>query len=282
MRLTAANQAITPASMRSVFSSRPMPSAKRRTARGLSRATGKPCAHSKAKDCFSYPPVASLATSSTPCCRQKTVNSARPSEVLGKERAGPWGPIPASREKEETSNHLGHGNLPCTCAGSLATVRSYVTAAAVPKLPRGGCQRGYGRRPPRAGLEISNPSQRHSHLNLSPLSRYKGAVIVNQISGVSRRGGIWTFRSKLNWRCGAEIPTWSGRGDVPFPALLFCSSWAGLDPCLGPADTPKELHAIPSTESHPQYGLLQAHALVAIPSGHAAHLFLPRIARRHV
>src|SRR5882762_2224907 len=114
------------------------------------------------------------------------------------------------------------------------------------------------------------------------LTENKGGVIVNQISGVSRRGGIWTFRSKLNWRCGAEIPTWSGRGDVPFPALLFCSSWAGLDPCLGPADTPKELHAIPSTESHPQYGLLQAHALVAIPSGRAAHLFLPRIARRHV
>src|SRR5882762_6905482 len=184
MRLTAANQAITPASMRSVFSSRPMPSAKRRTARGLSRATGKPCAHSKEKDCFSYPPVASMATSSTPCCRQKASNSALPSGVLGKERAGPWGPIQASREKEETStpqNHLGHGNLPCTCDGSLATVRSCVTAAAVPKLPRGGCQRGYGRRPPREGFEISNPSQRHSHLNLSPLSRYK-RTIVNQIS----------------------------------------------------------------------------------------------------
>ena len=39
-------------------------------------------------------------------------------------------------------------------------------------------QRGYGRRPPREGFAISNPSQRHSHLKLSPLHRYKGQLIV--------------------------------------------------------------------------------------------------------
>src|SRR5713101_9883060 len=76
----------------------------------------------------------------------------------------------------------------------------------------------------------------------------EGPVIVNQISDVSRRGDVWTFR----------------RGDVPFPALLFCSLWAGLDPCLDLACNPKEPHAVPSPEPHPQHGLLQAHPLVAI------------------
>src|SRR5207244_3161991 len=47
VRVTAAYQAMTPASMRSVFSSRPMASAKRRTARGLTIAAATPCAQSR-------------------------------------------------------------------------------------------------------------------------------------------------------------------------------------------------------------------------------------------
>src|SRR5438445_1796114 len=158
MRLTAANQAITPASMWSVLSSRPMPSAKRRTARGLSRVTGKPRAHSKAKGCFSYPPVASMATSSTPCCWQKAANSAQPSGLLGKERVGPWGPIPASREKEETSTpQIILATVTCLVRAmeSLATVRSCVTAAAVPKLPRGCLPEGV--RAPSAARGVRDP-----------------------------------------------------------------------------------------------------------------------------
>src|SRR5438445_4755911 len=177
MRLTAANQAITPASMWSVLSSRPMPSAKRRTARGLSRVTGKPRAHSKAKGCFSYPPVASMATSSTPCCWQKAANSAQPSGLLGKERVGPWGPIPASREKEETSTpQIILATVTCLVRAMEVwrTVRSCVTAAAVPKLPRGGCQRVAGALRRARGSRSRTPRLRHFHHNLSRLTRYKG------------------------------------------------------------------------------------------------------------
>src|ERR1700677_2641499 len=60
-----AYQAITPASMRSVFSKRPIPWAKFRTARGFTTATWMPAAHSSAKGFFSYPPVASMATKCT-------------------------------------------------------------------------------------------------------------------------------------------------------------------------------------------------------------------------
>ncbi|HEV2194532.1 MAG TPA: hypothetical protein VGR55_03070, partial [Candidatus Acidoferrum sp.] len=39
------------------------------------------------------------------------------------------------------------------------------------------CQRVCGRRPPREGFDMSNPSQRHFHLKLSPLPRYKGTLL---------------------------------------------------------------------------------------------------------
>src|SRR5713226_3195254 len=97
-------------------------------------------------------------------------------------------------------------------------------------------------------------------------TRGRGPVIVNQISDASRRGDVWTFR----------------RTDVPFPSLLSCPLWAGLDPCPDRACNPKEPHAVASAEPHPQHGLLQAHPLVAISPEHAPHLFLPRIPRRHV
>ena len=156
--------------MRSVFSSSPIPFAKSRIARGLSKATGTPPAHSKAKACFSYPPLASIATSSTLCCRQNAASSAMPSAVLRKERAGPEGPTKASREVEETSTpQIVLVTVTCLVRAmeSLATVRSCVTAAAVPKSSTTVAhRRDHGRRPPREGFDLGRTP--HSDIVTKP------------------------------------------------------------------------------------------------------------------
>src|SRR5258708_37029247 len=66
------------------------------------------------------------------------------------------------------------------------------------------------------------------------------------------------------------------------PLLLSSKRRSSVEPIPPCIPDPKEPHAIVATQSHPQHGLLQAHSLVAISAGHAPHLFLRRVPRRHV
>ena len=103
---------------------------------------------------FSYPPVASITTSSAPCWPQKEASSWMPSAVRSTRTLGPSGPMRASNVCEETSTpQMMFVTVTCLARtiAVQATVRSCVTTAAVPKLTHGCCLRGYGRRPPRAG-----------------------------------------------------------------------------------------------------------------------------------
>src|SRR6516164_8877855 len=105
-------------------------------------------------------------------------NSAMPFAVLAKRPAGPSGPIRACREREATSTpqmiFVTVTYLVCAI-GSQATVRSCVTAAAVPKAPpRLFNRRDHGRRPPRGGVRCLGPLAATFHHSLPPLYRYKG------------------------------------------------------------------------------------------------------------
>src|SRR3954463_15723722 len=155
MRLTSANQAIIPLSMRSVFSRKPIASAKRRTARGLTIAVARPAPHSMAKASRSYPPVASSATKPTWCSWQNAINSVIPALLLVKRRIAPSRPSRTSSAAEQTSTPQIR-SVTVTCLvhaiDNRATVRSCVTLQqAVPRLTSGCCQRGNGRRTPRTG-----------------------------------------------------------------------------------------------------------------------------------
>src|SRR4051794_41081879 len=155
MRLTSANQAIIPLSMRSVFSRKPIASAKRRTARGLTIAVARPAPHSMAKVSRSYPPVASSATKPTWCSLQNAINSVIPAPLLVKRRIAPSRPSRTSSAAEQTSTPQIR-SVTVTCLvhaiDNRATVRSCVTLQqAVPRLTSGCCQRGNGRRTPRTG-----------------------------------------------------------------------------------------------------------------------------------
>src|SRR4051812_32347920 len=155
MRLTSANQAIIPLSMRSVFSRKPIASAKRRTARGLTIAVARPAPHSMAKASRSYPPVASSATKPTWCSLQNAINSVIPALSLVKRRIAPSRPSRTSSAAEQTSTPQIR-SVTVTCLvhtiDNRATVRSCVTLQqAVPRLTSGCCRRGNGRRAPRTG-----------------------------------------------------------------------------------------------------------------------------------
>ena len=152
--------------MRSVFSSQPIPSANRRTQRGLRMATARPKAQSWLKACFSYPPVASMATSSTPCWRQNSARPAIPSGVLGKQHSGPSQPMRACKSTEQTSTpQMILDTVTCLVraiekSGDCSVVRA---SGGGPKAhPRLLNQRDHGRRQPRGGFDASDPSQRHS------------------------------------------------------------------------------------------------------------------------
>ena len=102
--LTSANQAMMPASMRSVFSSRPMLSAKWRTARGLRMATGRACGRRGRR----RPGVHSLRWLPWPPGRPGGRGRRPPArrclpELLGNEVRAPWRPTRASREDEAIS-----------------------------------------------------------------------------------------------------------------------------------------------------------------------------------
>src|SRR6202035_2468268 len=74
--------------------------------------------------------VASNATSSTPCCLQKSANAAMPSALLANERPGPADSTKASREVELTSTpQMTRVTVTCLVRAidGLATVRSCVT-----------------------------------------------------------------------------------------------------------------------------------------------------------
>src|SRR3954453_4061439 len=155
MRLTSANQAIIPLSMRSVFSRKPIASAKRRTARGLTIAVARPAPHSMAKASRSYPPVALSATKPTWCSLQNAINSVIPAPLLVKRRIAPSRPSRTSSAAEQTSTPQIR-SVTVTCLvhaiDNRATVRSCVTLQqAVPRLTSGCCRRGNGRRTPRTG-----------------------------------------------------------------------------------------------------------------------------------
>src|SRR5215218_8797369 len=155
MRLTSANQAIIPLSMRSVFSRKPIASAKRRTARGLTIAVARPAPHSMAKASRSYPPVASSATKPTWCSLQNAINSVIPAPSLVKRHIAPSRPSRTSSAAEQTSTPQIR-SVTVTCLvhaiDNRATVRSCVTLQqAVPRLTSGCCRRGNGRRAPRTG-----------------------------------------------------------------------------------------------------------------------------------
>src|SRR4051794_20216431 len=155
MRLTSANQAIIPLSMRSVFSRKPIASAKRRTARGLTIAVARSALHSMAKASRSYPPVASSATKPTWCSLQNAINSVIPALSLVKRRIAPSRPSRTSSAAEQTSTPQIR-SVTVTCLvhaiDNRATVRSCVTLQqAVPRLTSGCCRRGNGRRAPRTG-----------------------------------------------------------------------------------------------------------------------------------
>src|SRR5665213_1656123 len=130
-----------PASMRSVFSSRPTLEANCRTERGLRIATPRPCWLSRVKDFRSYPPVASIAISVTQLSRQNAASASMPAGSLEKLPVAPSVPMDASRMVEEISTP----QISCAtvtflvCAtGCHATVRSYVTWDALPGLSDGG------------------------------------------------------------------------------------------------------------------------------------------------
>ena len=102
----------------SLFEPAPWPSAKRRTARGLTMAHGYavgPTAEPKAS--FSYPPVASMATSSTPWCGRRR----EPGDARGVVLETCDGPVAADAgiqifgRNVHSTNDLCHGNLPCAC-----------------------------------------------------------------------------------------------------------------------------------------------------------------------
>ena len=121
MRLTSANQAMTPVSMRSVFSRMPIASAKRRTARGLTMAAGTPAAHTRQ--------TATSRIHRSPPSRQR-----RPGVVYSGERGQPGNPEagrcarsaaplrrgragPRERSAADiySTDEVRHGNLPCPC-----------------------------------------------------------------------------------------------------------------------------------------------------------------------
>src|SRR3954470_6442657 len=129
--------------------------AKLRTEHGLTMAAGKPAAQSWPKGCLSYPPVASITTSSTPWLRQKAASASMPSMVLGNCCQAPLRPTRASRVWEPTSTPQ-MTSVTVTClvdaTGNRATVRSCVTPRRlVPRLPCGYGLGGRGRQPPRTG-----------------------------------------------------------------------------------------------------------------------------------
>ncbi len=163
MPLAAAYQAIAAASpgspasplagagIRSVFSKSPIASAKRRTARGLASAAGRPSAQSKPKARRSYPPVASRTTMPTRCSRQKARSARTPSTVLANRAVRPARCTQASSQALDTSTPQ---MISVTCLVHAivhrATVRSGVTGRqVVPRLPRGCDLRAGGRRLPR-------------------------------------------------------------------------------------------------------------------------------------
>src|SRR6185437_4244286 len=150
----------TPASMRSVFSRRPMASANHRTERGLARATGTPCLHRRTKANFSYPPVASMATRATPFSRQNVASASIPGVSLVKRRTSAPGRRTTSRLPEDTSTpQMSLVTVTCLVRASVApaTVRSCVTTAMVPKLTRGCGLRWGGRQSPREGADGHRP-----------------------------------------------------------------------------------------------------------------------------
>src|SRR3954470_10460582 len=129
--------------------------AKLRTEHGLTMAAGKPAAQSWPKGCLSYPPVASITTSSTPWLRQKAASASMPSMVLGNCCQAPLRPTRASRVSEPASTPQ-MTSVTVTClvdaTGNRATVRSCVTPRRlVPRLPCGYGLGGRGRQLPRTG-----------------------------------------------------------------------------------------------------------------------------------
>src|SRR3954447_5245843 len=95
--------------------------AKLRTEHGLTMAAGKPAAQSWPKGCFSYPPVASITTSSTPWLRQKAASASMPSMVLGNCCQAPLRPtrVEGLGTDIHSTDDVCHGNLPCRCDGAI-------------------------------------------------------------------------------------------------------------------------------------------------------------------
>jgi hypothetical protein len=181
MRLTSAKWAMTPVSMSSLFSKVPIASANRRTLRGLRMAQGTPASHSRLKGSFSYPPVASMATNSTSWLLQKAARAWMPSGARSKLREGPSCPIRASKVFDETSTPqmiLATVTFLVRAIGDQATVRSCVTAAAVPMLIHGCSRRGNGRRQPRDG-----PGGRRVHRSVAPNPASLRLLIQGESSG---------------------------------------------------------------------------------------------------
>ena len=209
MRLTSANQAIIPLSMRSVFSRKPIASAKRRTARGLTIAVARPALHSMAKASRSYPPVASSATKPTWCSLQNAINSVIPAPSLVKRRIAPSRPSRTSSAAEQTSTPQIR-SVTVTCLvhaiDNRATVRSCVTLQqAVPRLTSGCCRRGNGRRAPRTG----------SGGHLPPCS---AAPITLRRRLLDTRGSVHK-RGPANHRASASLRRRCGIGGVAAAAM---------------------------------------------------------------
>src|SRR6185437_15374604 len=209
----------TPASMRSVFSRRPMASANHRTERGLARATGTPCLHRRTKANFSYPPVASMATRATPFSRQNVASASIPGVSLVKRRTSAPGRRTTSRLPEDTSTpQMSLVTVTCLVRASVApaTVRSCVTTAMVPKLTRGCGLRWGGRQSPREGAYGHRPprsdafttSRRHL-----PDTRWGGTIA--RCARLSLHSPLHRIRPRADRDAPLRV-----RGEPPPHALL--------------------------------------------------------------
>ena len=165
--------------MRSVFSSKPIASAKRRTDRGLTTAHGTPCRPQQAEGAASHirrsPPSQRARRA---CSRQNAASCRSRPRSLEPQRLVRRGPTRASKFSDETSTpQMIFVTVTCLvhAIDNRATVRSCVTRGSGPKAHPRLWPEGDGRRPPREGSGgHRTPSPHRSHHNAMPNSRYKG------------------------------------------------------------------------------------------------------------
>src|SRR3954464_14096435 len=195
------NAAITWASMRSFFASRPLALAKSRICRGLTTATRNPAPTSAVATAVSYPPVASITTRSTAADFSVLVRSSMPFASLANCSTSPLGNTATSSAAFDTS-------IPITCS-LLFTAPPRVPALRQCELSRSRNRSGLQRDP------AERPCLSTGSLPMGVKAVYPAGVamktipLVQHTRGVARRAG--GFLLLLVTSCAAI----DGRGLVP-------------------------------------------------------------------